>query len=439
VQHSKKVDLYSMFPFTLASRLILTVMATAFLTHITFVGLTVTGVERSLERQSQHLALTYSRHLAASTDIHPAIRTSLDAARTEITRIAAEESTALITWLFTILVVSLMLFAGVIMLTTQRLFMPLASMATALRALAQGNWKSRIQGLERRDEIGDIARAVSLLQKSLEERDRLRQDIAQAEAMNRRRQTLEESIRKFDRQMRVELLEVNDGVDRMEDMARDLARYSAIAEGEAAEVAFVTDQTSGLLRRISGEIVGVETALTTFASQDYTSISQTGLSYENNIKNNMLKEKSDKTLEEAIYALRTLSVEGQARNTSGLQGEPSHSESIIRQLDAALLTLSTMTTDDPNLTNLRCTLHDALHKARAWERQEQGLHHILVHLDKAGTGAASASSSVRRLRSTIEETRGASVKVVTTAEAMAEKAVNLNLAVKSFLHEVLVQ
>jgi methyl-accepting chemotaxis protein len=82
-----------------------------------------------------------------------------------------------------------------------------------------------------------------VLQRSLQERDRLRSDVAQAESAKKRREALEDAIRRFDRTMRGVLLSVSDTVETMDETARDLARTSAVAEGEAAETAFVSEHT----------------------------------------------------------------------------------------------------------------------------------------------------------------------------------------------------
>src|SRR5205085_1134346 len=125
----------------------------------------------------------------------------------------------------------------------RRISRPLAQITGAVRAVARGDWKSEVSGLTRKDEIGDIARAVVVLQRSLEERDRLRTDVAQAQSVKKRREALEDAIHRFDRVMRSVLLSVSDCVETMDETAKELARMSAVAEGEAAEAAFVSENT----------------------------------------------------------------------------------------------------------------------------------------------------------------------------------------------------
>ena len=54
----------------------------------------------------------------------------------------------------------------------------------------------------------------------------------------------------------------------------------------------------------------------------------------------------------------------------------------------------------------------------------------------AANGSVNVSSSVERLKATIEDARGASMKVVTKATDMADEAHRLDSTVKSFLREV---
>ena len=135
------------------------------------------------------------------------------------------------------------MFAGIMLLVGQRISRPLVQITEAVRAVARGDWKSEVTGVERVDEVGDIARAVIVLQRSLQERDRLRSDVAHAESVKKRREALEDAIRRFDRIMRSVLLSVSNSVETMDETARELARVSAVAEGEAVEAAFVSENT----------------------------------------------------------------------------------------------------------------------------------------------------------------------------------------------------
>ena len=74
--------------------------------------------------------------------------------------------------------------------------------------------------------------------------------------------------------------------------------------------------------------------------------------------------------------------------------------------------------------------------ALAIERQDAVTREIAENMSAAATGTADVSSSVDRLKTTIEEARGASMKVVAKATDMADEAHRLDLTVKTFLREV---
>ena len=167
----------------------------------------------------------------------------LHALRDELVRIGEIEGRSLAVWLIVAAVASLLIFAGIMLLVSQRISRPLVQITEAVRAVARGDWKSEVTGVKRVDEVGDIARAVIVLQRSLQERDRLRSDVAHAESVKKRREALEDAIRRFDRIMRSVLLSVSNSVETMDETARELARVSAVAEGEAVEAAFVSENT----------------------------------------------------------------------------------------------------------------------------------------------------------------------------------------------------
>src|SRR5947199_316452 len=156
----------------------------------------------------------------------------LHALRNELVRIGEMEGRSLALWLIVAAIGSLVIFAGIMLFLSQRITRPLLQITEAVRAVARGDWKSEVTGTKRPDEVGDIARAVIVLQRSLQERDRLRSDVAHAESVKKRREALDDAIRRFDRIMRSVLLSVSNSVETMDETARELARVSAVAEGE---------------------------------------------------------------------------------------------------------------------------------------------------------------------------------------------------------------
>lgn len=388
----------------------------------------------------------------------------LHALRNELIRIGEMEGRSLAVWLIAAAVTSVLMFAGIMLLIGQRISRPLVQITEAVRAVARGDWKSEVTGVERVDEVGDIARAVIVLQRSLQERDRLRSDVAHAESVKKRREALEDAIRRFDRIMRSVLLSVSNSVETMDETARELARVSAVAEGEAVEAAFVSENTvsnvSGvqsaterLSAAISETVEGIRQAADVISlsstAAESASASAEGLTRATDEIDAIMRAIADiaaqtnaLALNATIQATRVASgtgnftgVVGDIKSLAGRIGNAN--EDIARRLAAIRgATSDTVGSVRSIVQKLDIVLHQTRTIALAMERQDAVSREIAESMTAAASGSINVSSSVERLKATIEDARGASMKVVTKATDMADEAHRLDSTVKSFLREV---
>ena len=388
----------------------------------------------------------------------------LHALRNELIRVGEAEGRSLAVWLIAAAVTSVLVFAGIMLLVSQRISRPLVQITEAVRAVARGDWKSEVSGTHRVDEVGDIARAVTVLQRSLQERDRLRSDVAHAESVKKRREALEDAIRRFDRIMRSVLLSVSNSVETMDETARELARVSAVAEGEAVEAAFVSESTvtnfsalrsatERLSAAISETVDGIRQATEVIALSN--TVAQSASSSANDLARtadeidavltavaDIAAQTNALALNATIQATRAANgsgnfaaVVGDIKTLAGRIGEAN--EDISRRLAAIRgATGATVGSVRAVVQKLDMVLHQTRAIALAMERQDLVTREIADSMTAAAHGTINVSSSVERLKTTIEDTRGASMKVVTKATDMADEAHRLDLTVKSFLREV---
>jgi methyl-accepting chemotaxis protein len=386
----------------------------------------------------------------------------LHALRNELVRIGEMEGRSLALWLIVAAFTSVVIFAGIMLLLSQRITRPLAQITEAVRAVARGDWKSEVTGTKRPDEVGDIARAVIVLQRSLQERDRLRSDVAHAESVKKRREALEDAIRRFDRIMRSVLLSVSNSVETMDETARELARVSAVAEGEAVEAAFVSESTVSnvssvrsaterLSAAISETVDGIRQAadviaLSSTAAQS-ASASAEGLARTTADIDAIMRAVAEIAAQTNALALNaTVQVSRAAGgNFAGVVSDikalasriAGTNEDITRRLSAIRgATGETVGSVRGIVQKLDIVLHQTRTIALAMERQDAVTREIAESMTAAANGSINVSSSVERLKATIEDARGASMKVVTKATDMADEAHRLDSTVKSFLREV---
>ena len=367
-------------------------------------------------------------------------------------------------WLIVAAVASLLIFAGIMLLVSQRISRPLVQITEAVRAVARGDWKSEVTGVERVDEVGDIARAVIVLQRSLQERDRLRSDVAHAESVKKRREALEDAIRRFDRIMRSVLLSVSNSVETMDETARELARVSAVAEGEAVEAAFVSENTVSnvssvrsaterLSAAISETVDGIRQAadviaLSNTAAQS-ASASAEGLARTTGEIDAIMRAIAEIAAQTNALALNATVQASRAAAAAGISPRSSAtsrrwragSATPTRTSRGGSATIRGATGDTVGsvrsiVQKLDIVLHQTRTIALAMERQDAVTREIAESMTAAANGSVNVSSSVERLKATIEDARGASMKVVTKATDMADEAHRLDSTVKSFLREV---
>ena len=385
----------------------------------------------------------------------------LYALRDELIRVGEIEGRSLTNWLMISAGLSLVSFAVITLLASRRISRPLALITDAVRAVARGDWKSHVPGHDRADEVGDIARAVIVLQRSLEERDRLRSDIVHAESVKKRREALEDAIRRFDRTMRSVLLSVSDTVEAMDETARDLARMSAVAEGEAAETAFVSEHTvsnvstlRSATERLSASIAETVDHIkqTNEAIGASSSVAQSAFSKAEQLSKTTNDTDAVVRMIDDIAAQTNalvLNATVQAARAGGDFGTviadirtlAEHIAKANTEVARRMLTIRGATDDTVGSVRtiaqkLDLVLQQTRTIALALERQDAVTREIAENMSAAASGTINVSSSVERLKATIEEAHGTSMKVVVKATDMADEAHRLDSTVKSFLREV---
>ncbi|HSM42175.1 MAG TPA: methyl-accepting chemotaxis protein [Afifellaceae bacterium] len=389
----------------------------------------------------------------------------LQSLRGELVRISQREGEALAIWLVVMSVISLLVCGLTAFIAARYLAGPMSQIAQALRAVARGDWKVQVTGTERQDEVGDIARAVSVLQSSMQERDRLKVDVAIAESTNQRRENLEDAIKKFDRSMRSVLLAVTDGVETMDETARTLARISVVAEGEADEAAFVSENTLSSVTAVRNATQKLNTTIVDMAQllHDMAMAAVGGTETAKSASDqasDLIQASSDldalvSLTEQILQRASFLAVNATFQATQGDQSagkdynDVAHEiEALTRQIARANEELGSRARKIQSATenaagamgDTFATLNDLVERTntivRSIEKQRRVTSEIDDSMSMAATGSSNVSSSVQRLKATVGEARNTSMQVVTKAVDMADEARRLDTTVKNFLREV---
>ncbi|MEO1199535.1 MAG: cache domain-containing protein [Pseudomonadota bacterium] len=165
--------------------------------------------------------------------------------------------------------VGIAVIAGLIMVIASSITRPLSRLATTMDALADGNVDVTIEGTERRDEIGPMARAVEAFRHGMAERARLELQAEQDGETQRMRQVrIEELIGDFRTASQDALAHVLKNTDAMRqsaDMMTDMSRQTSeraegakgasdVASSNVQTVAAAAEELAATISEIAGKV-----------------------------------------------------------------------------------------------------------------------------------------------------------------------------------------
>lgn len=129
---------------------------------------------------------------------------------------------------------------------------PLASVTGAMGRLANGDLTTIIEGTERRDEIGSIARAVEVFKTNAIARQRLEEEQkAEQSAKQRRAELVDRLLQDFNSDITSVLGTVENVTDALETTARELTDTSSRSSSETQAAANVSSDTASNVRSVA--------------------------------------------------------------------------------------------------------------------------------------------------------------------------------------------
>jgi methyl-accepting chemotaxis protein len=145
---------------------------------------------------------------------------------------------------------------------------PLVAGTGAMRSLAAGDLSTAIPGADRRDELGDLARALAVFKANAEARARLE---AEAEETHRkavrRQEEIDQLVGLFGRSIGGVFRRVAETCTAMRDTAEGLVAGASATAGEAREISFSADQTFNAIQTVSAAAEELSVSVREIAAQ----------------------------------------------------------------------------------------------------------------------------------------------------------------------------
>lgn len=135
----------------------------------------------------------------------------------------------------------------------RQISVPISATTIAMNDLAAGNTEIELQGMDRHDEIGDMAQAVEVFRQNAIQRMEL--EAAQAEeqkAKERRTAEIESLIKGFDDSMKQMLATVSAAAEEMEHTASAMNNTAATTNAQSAAVAAASEEASANVQTVAG-------------------------------------------------------------------------------------------------------------------------------------------------------------------------------------------
>ena len=146
---------------------------------------------------------------------------------------------------------------------------PLARMQEAMAALADNDTSVDVPAQTRRDEIGDMARALETLKAHTEEAEQLRASQAEADARQRaeRRQARLDLATNFDQEVGAVLDAVAQAGQAIDPVAHSVSETASYAQGKSESAAAAAEETSASVQTVAGSAQQLSQSLSEVSNQ----------------------------------------------------------------------------------------------------------------------------------------------------------------------------
>ncbi len=342
---------------------------------------------------------------------------------------------------------------------------PLRGITEALSHLADGDTSVKSDATDRKDEIGDLARALEVFRENREKADRLQkeQETANAAQLARAKQ-VNARITQFEQDVESDLTVVNAAVDQLRSTATGMAAQSDQTSGQAANVAAATEQAATNVETVASAAEQLAAAIDEITAQVSRSsdIAQAGANEADDATAIFaeLANASDK-IGEVVELIQSIAEQTNllalnATIEAARAGEAGKGFAVVAAEVKNLANQTTRATEDiaSQIEGIQSSTQGALGAiehlssrmkelnevaggiAAAVSEQDAATGEIARNVSEAAAGTKEVAHNVVGLRESADEERVSSGQVLSASNSLSDKSQALLSQVKRFLEDI---